>query len=266
MAEIVDSRWSRKPRFGIVLGTGANQVAEKIEVQCVIPYRDLPGFPDSTALGHKGQFVCGQLSGQPIIAMQGRFHLYEGYSELQIAQPIELMHFLGMEMLFITNASGGLNPDFATGDVMLIESHIDLMFRSGEHPAQTMVLERPSSRVDVYDRKLMDQADQYSRQDDFSLFRGVYAGLVGPNYETRAEYRMLRRIGADVVGMSTIPEVIVAARLGIRVMACSIVANVASPDALEPNSGQAVIDAASAAAPRIYGIFVNSIRCESEPP
>lgn len=258
--KVLDTKWARQPRFGVILGTGAGEVASQIQTDLEIPYSDIPGFPTSTAVGHKGQFVCGQLDGHDIIAMQGRFHLYEGYTDAQVRLPLELMRAMGVELLFISNAAGGINPMFESGELMVLTSHVDLMFRSWRLPPQQRAVERPHRRADVYDQRLIRQALAHARQNDFVLHRGVYAGLLGPTYETRAEYRFLRKVGADVVGMSTVPEVVFAADLGMTVLAFSIVANVAKPDVLAPTSGQEVVDAAAVAAPRLGSLVVNSIR------
>lgn len=254
----IAGHWSGRPRFGIILGTGAGTVAERIEVDVAIPYSTIPGFPRSTALGHKGQFVCGQLAGHSVIAMQGRFHLYEGYPAHQIRLPIALLCELGVRTLFISNAAGGLNPRFQCGELMVLESHLDLMFQSWNVPGRVAKLRNP--RADTYDRDLIDASLQFARKNDFVLHQGVYAGVLGPNYETRAEYRFLRRVGADAVGMSTVPEVVFAASLEMRVLAFSIIANVARPDALEPTSGQKVIDAAAMAAPRLFALVTHAMQ------
>ncbi len=257
-AASIRQRWSSTPRFGIVLGTGAGRLAEAIEAEVTLPYHEVPHFPVSTALGHKGQFVLGTLDGQPVIAMQGRFHLYEGYPVDQATLPIHVMHRLGVEILFISNASGGINPKFASGDIMLIDSHIDLMWRTTIHLSPSTTCQRPSFLSDrAYDSALIELATQAARRHDFPVHRGAYGALLGPNYETRAEYRFLRQIGADVAGMSTVPEVAVAAKRGLRVLGLSVVTNVAKPDVLEATSGQEVIDAAEVAAPRLESIVVD---------
>lgn len=256
----IRNQWDKRPRFAIILGTGAGALAERIDVETVVPYADIPGFPRSTAVGHKGQWVCGTLAGQPILAMQGRLHLYEGYSLDQVRLPIDVMAELGVSTLFVSNAAGGVNPRYRSGELMVIQSHIDLMFRSWPGRA---VAGRPTERADVYDRALVDRALAFARRGDFVLQRGVYAALMGPNYETRAEYRFLRRIGADVVGMSTVPEVIFASQHRMRVLGFSIVANVANPDSLEPTSGQEVVDAAAVAAPRLCDLVMDAMANES---
>ncbi|QEG24003.1 purine-nucleoside phosphorylase [Mariniblastus fucicola] len=253
--ESVSSRWKGTPRFGIVLGTGAGIVAEHIQAQATLPYGSIANFPVSTATGHKGNLVCGTLDGHEVVAMQGRFHLYEGYDVDHATLPIHVMHALGVEVLFVSNAAGGLNPKMDSGDVMLIESHVDFMNRTSPQIAAEPTLGRPSFRSDqVYDRDLIESAHSIARKEGFALHQGVYAAMLGPNYETRAEYRMLRRMGIDVAGMSTVPEVNVAARSGIRTMAMSIVTNVANPDSLEPTSGEEVIEAARVAAPKLKAI------------
>lgn len=258
-ADFIQARWNKSPRFGIILGTGAGKVAEEIVSEQEISYGDVPDFPKSTAIGHKGQFVCGTLGGADVIAMQGRFHLYEGYSVDQATLAIHTMHKLGVEMLFVSNASGGINPKFSSGEIMLINSHIDFMFRSTPQMCAETAQDRPTLLSDAYDKKLIEQAFECSRKNGFNIHQGVYASMLGPNYETRAEYRFLKRIGADVAGMSTVPEVAVAGRYGMRVLGMSIISNVAKPDVLEATSGQEVIDAAGVAAPNLKSIVVNAI-------
>ena len=257
--KFVRSRWNRSPRFGVILGTGAGELAEAIKAEEKIPYGKIPHFAASTATGHEGQFVCGKLAGADVIAMQGRFHLYEGYPVDQATLPVHLMHAMGVEVLFVSNASGGINPSYRSGQIMLIESHIDLMFRSTIAMAPTTSNERPLFLSDGYDRQLMQQARETAMDHRFEVQQGVYAAMLGPNYETRAEYRMLRTIGADVAGMSTVPEVAVAGRYGMRVLGMSIVSNVANPDDLAETSGQEVIDAASMAAPQLKAIVIDAI-------
>jgi purine-nucleoside phosphorylase len=251
-AERIAQNWPQRPRFGIILGTGAGNLAEAIRREATFPYTDFSGFPHSTAMGHAGQFVCGQLQGQAVIAMQGRFHLYEGYRVEQSTLGVQTMAALGTKFLLVSNAAGGINPKFRSGEVMLITSHIDLMFRPAPAPETCRSGLRPELRGDsAYDRH------------NFSVHRGTYCALLGPNYETRSEYRFLRRIGGDTVGMSTVPEVRLAARLGLRVLGLSIVTNVARPDALDPTSGQEVIDAAQVAGPCLRALFENAISANS---
>ncbi|MFK7769392.1 MAG: purine-nucleoside phosphorylase [Mariniblastus sp.] len=254
------TRWNKSPRFGIILGTGAGKLAEEIETELTVPYGDVPFFPNSTALGHKGQFVCGKLAGEDVIAMEGRFHLYEGYPVDQATLAIHVMHRMGVEILFVSNASGGINPKFASGEIMLIESHLDFMYRSTPQMTAPVSNDRPTLLSDAYDKNLISQATECARLEGAAIHRGVYAAMLGPNYETRAEYRFLKRVGGDVAGMSTVPEVTVAGRYGMRVLGMSIISNVAKPDVLEATSGQEVIDAAGVAAPLLKAIVVNAIQ------
>ena len=261
--DFVRDRSSKTPRFGIILGTGAGKLAQEIETESTIPYVEIPHFPRSTATGHKGRLICGKLAGQNVVAMDGRFHLYEGYPVDLATLPIHVMQRLGVEILFVSNASGGINPKFASAEIMLIESHLDLMYRSTINLVSPVVNGRPTQRSDVYDAVLIGQALECARREGFQLHQGVYAAMLGPNYETRAEYRFLRRVGGDAVGMSTVPEVTVAGRYGIRVLGLSIITNVAQPDILAATSGQEVIDAAVVAAPQLRAIVVNAIELNS---
>jgi purine-nucleoside phosphorylase len=262
-AQFIQQHYDATPRFGIILGTGAGMVAEEIETELTIPYGDIPHFPRSTAMGHAGQFVCGRLAGQPILAMQGRFHLYEGYHVDLATLPVHVMHALGVQTLFVSNASGGINPKFASGEIMAIDSHIDFMFRSTPNMTAPTEKNRPLLRSDQYDPGMIEAAIACGREHGFPVHQGVYAAMLGPNYETRAEYRFLKKIGADVAGMSTVPEVTVAARYGIRVLGLSIISNVAKPDVLDATSGEEVIDAAATAAPHLHAIVVDAIRARS---
>jgi purine-nucleoside phosphorylase len=262
----IAARWNKKPRVAIVLGTGAGDVAKAISAEHVFHYHEIPEFPLSTAIGHSGTLVCGTLAGVPVVAMKGRFHLYEGYSVQRATHGIRVMHRLGARTLIVTNAAGGINPQFVSGDVMLISSHLDLMFRPAQ-PRQVWNFERvPSRRSDqAYDLELMAEAERCAREADFPLYRGVYAGMLGPQYETRAEYRALRKLGGDAVGMSTIPEVCVANELEMRVLGLSVIANVADPDALAPTSGEEVIEFADIAKPKLKRLVENVVQFASNP-
>ncbi len=238
----VRTRWSGMPRVGIVLGTGLGALAEEIEAQARIPYPEIPFFPRSTVEGHKGQLVCGKLGGQSVVAMEGRFHLYEGYTAAQVTFPIRVMKELGCRYLFVSNAAGGLNHLHAKGDLVVIEDHINLM---GVNPLIGPNDERLGNRfpdlIEPYDRGLQQLAMQAALEENIVAHRGVYVAVTGPNLETRAEYRFLRIIGADVVGMSTVPEVLVAVHAGMRVLGFSIVTDLCLPDALVPVSHQEII-------------------------
>lgn len=256
-ADAIRRRWKVRPRVGIILGTGLATFSDQIEREAVLRYDEIPHFPASTALGHSGQLVCGTIGGVPVATMEGRFHLYEGYPLPSITLPVRVMHALGIEALIVSNASGGLNPNLAVGDVLIIEDHLNLMFANplvGPEPPSSVP--RVPSLNCPYDRRLIAQAQAIARRQDFAAHVGVYVALSGPCYETRAEYRFLRRVGGDVVGMSTVPEVIVAAQLGLPVLALSVVTNVCRPDALQATNGQSVVDAASTAEPKMRSIVL----------
>jgi len=253
-ADYVRQRWTTTPRVGIILGTGLGNLADHINAELRLDYQAIPHFSQSTALGHKGQLVCGHLSGVPVVTMEGRFHLYEGYSARQITLPVRVMNELGIELLIISNASGGLNPNFNSGDVMVIEDHVNLM---NDNPLIGINNDQLGPRFpdmsSPYDPQLVELALSIARRENFMAHPGVYVGLNGPNYETRAEYRFLRGIG-DAVGMSTVPEVIVAAHTGLRVLALSTVTNMCYPDAPEKTEGNDIIAIASAVEPRLRSI------------
>lgn len=253
----IRDRWSRMPQMGIILGTGLGNFVEEIDAEAVIPYDEIPHFPKSTAIGHAGQLVCGQLKGLPVVTMEGRFHVYEGYPAWQITLPVRVMHALGAKLLVVSNAAGAVNPEYRTGDVMAIEDHINLMgVNPLTGPTNDTLGDRFPDMSRPYDFDLIDQAQTIARQQDFTCHRGVYVALSGPNYETRAEYRFLRKIGGDVIGMSTVPEVIVAHQLGVRVLALSTVTNVCLPDALGETDGDEVVAAASNAERKLRAIVL----------
>ena len=247
-ASLIESQWSRQPRVGVILGTGLGGFSEEIAAAVTLPYEEIAHFPQSTAVGHKGQLTCGTVDGVPLVAMEGRFHAYEGYPTWQITLPVRVMHQLGIELLIVSNAAGAVNPQYVVGDVMVIEDHINLM---SANPLTGETNDRLGDRwPDMsapYDLELIRQVEQIARSEDFACHRGVYVAMKGPTYETRAEYRFVRTIGGDVVGMSTVPEVIVAHQLGVRVLAISTVTNVCLPDALEETDGAEVADAAATA-------------------
>jgi purine-nucleoside phosphorylase len=256
-AAVIGSRWPVRPRVGIILGTGLGDLADHIQTEFTISYDQIPHFPKSTAMGHKGQLVCGSLAGVNVVTMEGRFHLYEGYRPAQITLPERVMKLLGIELLIVSNASGGLNPNLASGDIMVIEDHINLMFNNPLIGVNDNSLgPRFPDMSRPYDPKLVDLSLAIARREDFVAHRGIYVSLTGPSYETRAEYRFLRRIGGDVVGMSTVPEVIVAAHAGLRVLALSTVTNMCLPDALGETSGDDVVRIAKSAEPKLRSIVV----------
>ena len=234
-ARTVRSHWQGTPSVGLVLGTGLGALAQEIETKAAIPYPEIPYFPRSTVESHRGQLVCGSLAGHSVIAMEGRFHLYEGYSPSQVTFPIRVMKELGCQLLVVSNASGGLNPQFEKGDLIVIEDHINLL---GLNPLIGPNDDRLGPRfpdlIEPYDRTLQNLALQVALELNIVAHRGVYVAVTGPNLETRAEYRFLRAIGADVVGMSTVPEVLVAIHAGLKVLGFSIVTDMCLPDALHP--------------------------------
>jgi purine-nucleoside phosphorylase len=247
-AQYVRSQWTGVPRVGLVLGTGLGALAREIDAQCTIPYPHLPHFPRSTVESHKGQLVCGNLAGHTVMAMEGRFHLYEGYSPWQVTFPIRVMKELGCELLIVSNAAGGLNPHYDKGDLVVIEDHINLL---GLNPLVGPNDDRLGPRfpdlIEPYTRELQNLAHEVALQKNLVARRGVYVAVLGPNLETRAEYRYLRGIGADVVGMSTIPEVLVAVHAGIKVLGFSIVTDMCLPDALKPVKIEEIIAVANEA-------------------
>ena len=234
-SRMVRAHWPGKPRVGLVLGTGLGALAREIEAEATIPYPEIPFFPKSTVESHKGQLVCGHLAGHSVIAMEGRFHLYEGYSPWQVTFPIRVMRELGCQLLIVSNAAGGLNPLCAKGDLIVIEDHINMM---GLNPLIGPNDDRLGPRfpdlIEPYDRELQNLALKVAIEQNIVAHRGVYVAVVGPNLETRAEYRFLRGIGADVVGMSTVPEVLVAVHAGMKVLGFSIITDMCLPDALHP--------------------------------
>ena len=234
-ADFIRSKWAVTPRVGLILGTGLGGLAEQIQRSTVIPYKDIPHMPESTVQSHAGQLVCGTLSGQPIVAMEGRFHYYEGYSMQEVTFPVRVMKALGAEILIVTNAAGGMNHQYQLADVSIIEDHINLM---GDNPLRGRNDDSLGPRFPdlchPYDPQLLALAEQTALELGIPHHRSVFVAVTGPNLETRAEYRFLRGIGADMVGMSTVPEVLVAVHAGLRVLGFSIVTDLCLPDALEP--------------------------------
>ena len=254
-ADVVRARFGRVPDVAIVLGTGLGGLAARIAVETTIEYGDIPGFPLSTVESHAGRLLCGTLAGKTVIAMQGRFHRYEGYSLAQVTFPIRVLRALGAPSLVVSNACGGMHPLWAPGDLMLIADHINLI---GDNPLIGPNDDRLGPRFpdmsEPYDRKLRALARTVANELRLTLREGVYVAVPGPNLETRAEYRYLRAIGADVVGMSTVPEVIVAIHGGMRVLGISIITDQCLPDALEPASVEKIIAVAARAEPNLTSL------------
>ncbi|MDG2381545.1 MAG: purine-nucleoside phosphorylase [Pirellulaceae bacterium] len=256
----IRSKWNQTPEVGIILGTGLGSLVEQIDVEATFDYEELPHFPRSTAISHAGRLVCGNLCGLPVMAMEGRLHMYEGYTLKQITLPVRIMKALGTEMLIVSNACGGMNPYYQCGDLMVIDDHINLM---GDNPLIGINDDRLGPRFpdmcEPYDQELIETALGIARQQDMTLHRGVFVAVAGPNLETRAEYRFLRTIGADVVGMSTVPEVIVAAHCGLRVVGFSIVTDLCFPDSLKPAVVEEIIGHANAAEPKLRALVMGVI-------
>lgn len=255
-ADVVRARSAAKPDIAIILGTGLGGLAAHIEQAVSVDYADIPGFPLSTVETHAGRLLCGTLRGRAVVAMQGRFHRYEGYSLAQVTFPVRVLRALGAETLIVSNACGGMHPLWQAGDLMLIADHINLL---GDSPLIGPNDPRLGPRFPdfsaPYDARLRSLARAEAARLGITLREGVYVAVPGPNLETRAEYRMLRTMGADVVGMSTVPEVIVAVHGGFRVLGVSIITDMCLPDALEPASVDRIIAVARDAEPRLTALI-----------
>ena len=249
---VIAGRWNEKPKVGIILGTGLGPFVERIEMEAEIEYESIPHFPSSTATSHRGRLICGRIDGVPVVAMEGRIHLYEGHAAKMITLPVRVMRAMGAEWLIASNAVGGMNPNYQAGDIMVIEDHINLMT---DNPLIGVNDDRLGPRFpdmsEPYDLKMVDAALAIARKSDFVAHKGVLVSVTGPNLETRAEYRFLRLIGADVVGMSVIPEVITAVHCGLKVVGFSVVTDMCLPDALKPADVDEIIATANAAEPKL---------------
>jgi len=249
------------PRVGIILGSGLGDFANHITRPTSIPYREIPFFPKLSAAGHAGELILGYFGQLPIVAMRGRAHLYEGHDPLWATYGVRVMKALGIDTLIVSNAAGGLNPRFAVGDVVLIDSHIDLMFQSGlksnhigTEVASLGMVQRLGS---IYDESMIVQTLTAAKQSQIAILRGTYLATLGPTYETRAEYRAFRMLGADMVGMSTVPETILAAAMGLRVLAFSVITNVAAPDITTATSHDEVLVGAATAQTKLVALLEN---------
>ena len=244
------------PEVGIILGTGLGGFADKIDTAFAIEYKDIPGFPVSTVEGHKGRMIFGTVEGRKVVAMQGRFHYYEGYTMQQVTFPVRVMQQLGIKYLFVSNASGGINPSFRTGDLMIITDHINLF---PEHPLRGKNIDELGPRfpgmTDAYSPRIIRLAEECGKKLGIPLQHGVYAGLQGPSFETPAEYNWIRVIGGDAVGMSTVPEIIVARHMGMECFGMSVITNsTASPELIKTNHTE-VQDIGNTAQPRMTALF-----------
>lgn len=266
-AAFLRSKWSKTPHAGIILGTGLGSLVEQMQQDVAIDYGDIPHFPKSTAISHRGRLICGTLGGLPVMAMEGRFHMYEGYPLDLITLPVRVFKALGAQLLVVSNACGGMNPYYKCGDIMVIDDHINLL---GANPLIGVNDDRLGPRFpdmsQPYDRGLVDRALKIARQQDIVAHKGVFVAVSGPNLETRAEYRFLRMIGADVVGMSTVPEVIVAVHAGLKVVGFSIITDMCFPDSLEPAEVPKIIAHANAAEPKLRALVMGVLAEEKQSP
>jgi purine-nucleoside phosphorylase len=248
----IRAQWNKTPHAGIILGTGLGSLVEEIDVAATLDYADIPHFPQSTAVSHAGRLICGTLNGLPVMAMEGRMHMYEGYPLKMITLPVRVMQAMGAELLVVSNACGGMNPTYRCGDIMIIEDQINLM---GDNPLIGVNDDRLGPRFpdmcEPYELALVDRALSVARNADIVAHRGVFVAVAGPNLETRAEYRFLRTIGADVVGMSTVPEVLVAVHCGMRCVGFSVITDMCLADALKPANVEEIIAVANEAEPRL---------------
>jgi purine-nucleoside phosphorylase len=263
-ADAIGKRTSYRPRVGLILGSGLNSLADSVQGPDIIPYGELPNWPVSTVQGHAGRLVIGELEGQTALVMQGRIHFYEGYSMSQITLPVRVMLRLGLEMMVVTNAAGGVNPDFAPGDVMLITDNLNLIGMMGANPLMGPNIDELGPRFpdmsQAYDRKLMDLARKVAANENILLREGIYCALSGPSFEGPADLRFLRGIGADAVGMSTAPEVIVARHGGMRVLGLSGISNKANLDGSTVTTHEEVMEAGKTITPKIEKIIRGVLR------
>jgi len=248
--EFLKTKIKQRPEVGIILGTGLGGLVKEISIDATIPYESIPNFPVSTVVGHQGQLIFGKMGGKNIMAMQGRFHFYEGYSMREITFPVRVMKFMGIDLLILSNASGGVNPMFEVGDIMVIEDHINLI---KDNPLigrnEDAIGTRFPDMGHPYDADLIEKAFKIAKLQNIKLQKGVYAAVSGPTFETPAEYRYIRIIGADAVGMSTVPEVIAARHMGLKCFAVSVISDLGVPGKIEKITHEHVIDAASAVEP-----------------
>ncbi|MEC8337154.1 MAG: purine-nucleoside phosphorylase [Planctomycetota bacterium] len=256
----IAKKWSGTPKAGIILGTGLGPFVEHIEIEAEIDYESIPHFPSSTATSHRGRLICGKIDGVPVVAMEGRIHLYEGHAAKMITLPVRVMRAMGAKWLIASNAVGGMNPNYQAGDIMVIEDHINLMT---DNPLIGVNDDRLGPRFpdmsEPYSLEMVDTELSIARKNDFVAHKGVLVSVTGPNLETRAEYRFLRLIGADVVGMSVVPEVITAVHCGMRVVGFSVVTDMCLPDALQPAVVDEIIATANAAEPKLRALVAGIV-------
>lgn len=258
--DFISNKIKNKPKIGIILGSGIGELANEIEREVVISYDAIPHFPVSTVKGHEGQLIFGKLSGVDVVAMQGRFHFYEGYTMQEVTFPIRVLKLIGIDYLFVSNASGGVNPNFEVGDIMFITDHINLM----PNPLIGTNLDDYGPRFvdmsEAYDKKLLSIAKRIARHNNIYYQTGVYAGVSGPTYETPAEYKYIHTLGADAVGMSTVPEVIVARHMKLPVFAVSVISDLGVEGKIIEISHQEVIEAVGRVTPKLIALFKAIVR------
>ncbi|CAL1516871.1 purine-nucleoside phosphorylase [Chitinophaga sp. MM2321] len=259
--DYIRKHWQGSPVAGIILGSGLGNLAAEITEKIEISYSDIPHFPESTVEGHSGKLILGNMQGKPVVAMAGRFHFYEGFSMQQVTFPVRVMKELGIHTLFISNAAGGMNASFQVGDLMVIKDHINLQ---PEHPLRGRNEDSLGPRFpdmsEPYSKTLLDAAFKIAATNNISLHTGVYVGVQGPTFETRAEYKYMHLIGGDAVGMSTVPEVIVAAHAGLKVFAMSVITDIGIREEENVITHEEVLEAAKAAEPKLTLIFSELIR------
>jgi purine-nucleoside phosphorylase len=253
----IKSKTEFVPRVGIILGTGLGELVNEFKVETSIPYAEITNFPVSTVKGHEGKLIFGYIEDVPVVAMQGRFHFYEGYSAKEITFPVRVMKFLGIKYLLISNAAGGLNEEMENGDLMIIEDHINFQ---PENPLRGFNDDTLGPRFpdmsESYSQVLIKQAEVFAKENNIKYIKGIYLGLQGPNLETKAEYKAFNRLGADAIGMSTVPEVLVANHMGIPCFAVSVITNVCyPPHRVKETTHEDVIEVASTAEPKLTSIF-----------
>lgn len=258
---VIHKYTNEKYSVGIILGTGLGGLVKEIKIDYEIDYTELPHFPLSTVESHQGKLIFGKINGKNVVAMQGRFHYYEGYSMQQITYPVRVMKFLGVETLLVSNSAGGMNPLFRRGDIMLMVDHINLL---GDNPLigknEDELGPRFPDMSEPYNKKLIELAEEIALENKIKVYKGVYIAVPGPNLETKAEYRFLRATGADAVGMSTVPENIVANHMGMKVLGFSIITDECFPEALQPVKLEDIIAAASEAEPKMTLIMKEVIK------
>lgn len=257
----IQEQFDFRPEYGVILGSGLGNFTDDLEILHTLPYRDIPNFPVSTVAGHKGALVFGLLGGKKVVAMQGRFHYYEGYSMQQVTFPVRVMKYLGVEKLIVSNASGGVNPQYKVGSIVIIKDHINLM---PEHPLrgknELKFGPRFVNMSEPYSRKMIHAAKEIAYELEIDVKDGVYLGLQGPTFETLAEYRMVKALGGDCVGMSTVPEVIVARHMDLETFGISVITDMGDENSIDSVSHQEVLEAAKAAEPFVRKLIGELIK------